>query len=83
MELSGGADSLEIVLVIGYTETDQSITISADTDWKGVFEDVPKYDENGKLITYRVVEKITGYKQEYENDGNGGYIIYNTKVGAD
>ena len=52
-------------------------TIDASTDWKYVFSNLPKYDENKNEITYKVVEvTVPEYETEYEVSDNG-VEIYN------
>ena len=55
----------------------ETVTIDASSDWKYVFNNLPKYDENKNEITYRVVEvTVPEYDTEYEISDNG-VEIYN------
>ena len=54
-----------------------TVTIDARSDWKHVFSNLPKYDEDKQEITYRVVEvTVPEYDTEYEMSDNG-VEIYN------
>ena len=55
----------------------KTVTIDARSDWKHVFSNLPKYDEEKNEITYRVVEvTVPEYDTEYEISDNG-VEIYN------
>ena len=55
----------------------KTATIDASSEWKYVFSNLPKYDENKKEITYKVVEvAVPEYNTEYEISDNG-VEIYN------
>ena len=55
----------------------ETVTIDASSEWKYVFSNLPKYDENKKEITYKVVEvAVPEYDTEYEISDNG-VEIYN------
>ena len=55
----------------------KTVTIDARSDWKHVFSNLPKYDEDKNEITYRVVEvTVPEYDTEYEMSDNG-VEIYN------
>ena len=54
-----------------------TVTIDARSDWKHVFSNLPKYDEDKQEITYKVVEgTVPEYDTEYEISDNG-VEIYN------
>ncbi|MFD2831071.1 Cna B-type domain-containing protein [Corticicoccus populi] len=38
------------------TEVEESVTLNSANDWNHVFENLPKYRDNGQLITYYVTE---------------------------
>ena len=49
----------------------ETVTIDASSEWKYVFSNLPKYDENKKEITYKVVEvAVPEYDTEYEMSDN-------------
>ncbi len=49
----------------------ETATIDASSEWKYVFSNLPKYDENKKEITYKVVEvAVPEYDTEYEISDN-------------
>ncbi len=55
----------------------ETATIDASSEWKYVFSNLPKYDEDKNEITYRVVEEtVPEYDTEYEISDNG-VEIYN------
>ena len=55
----------------------KTATIDASSEWKYVFSNLPKYDENKQKIIYRVVEvTVPEYDTEYEISDNG-VEIYN------
>ena len=55
----------------------QTVTITAEDDWKYEFKDLPKY-ENGKQIKYSVTEEeVTGYTTTIEEDESGNFEITN------
>ncbi|MGI6045588.1 MAG: Cna B-type domain-containing protein [Eggerthellaceae bacterium] len=71
-------DSAVIVLTRNGDKTDQKITLTGTTDnWKGSFDNLPKYDSNGTEIEYGVVEETNTYKYRVESDGEGGFIVTN------
>ena len=46
----------------------QTKTITANDDWQYQFTDLPKYDNNGKKISYTITEdKVSGYETEIVN----------------
>ena len=50
----------------------ETVTIDASSEWKHVFSNLPKYDEDKNEITYRVVEvTVPEYDKEYEISDNG------------
>ena len=51
-------------------------TVSAATDWKFEFTDLPKYDENGNEYDYEVKEQyLEGYKVTYDQKAAEGVAI--------
>ena len=49
----------------------ETATIDASSEWKYVFSNLPKYDEDKQEITYRVVEvTVPEYDTEYEMSDN-------------
>lgn len=53
------------------------------TGWKGVFKDLPKYDDTGTLIDYSVVETSGSdrYQVSYGEEPDGTQVITNTANG--
>ena len=52
--------------------------------WSGVFENLPKYDENGAVIDYTVVERDGSehYDVSYGKDEDGTLVVTNTAHGS-
>jgi TQXA domain-containing protein len=65
------------VLVKNGEETGKKLVLNEDNNWKGSFEDLDKYDENGDEIEYSIKEKTSKFRVVIESDGNGGYIVTN------
>ena len=59
-------------------------TITSDADWKYVFENLPKYNDEGNLIKYTVSQKPTGMeyylKTRVTGNMNEGFVITNFQV---
>ena len=59
-------------------------TITSDADWKYVFENLPKYNAEGKLIVYTVVQKRTGMEYYLKSRVSGnmeeGFVITNFQI---
>jgi hypothetical protein len=75
--LGASGESAVIELVRNGEATGQTITLTEDNDWKGVFENLPKYDNQGNEITYSVTEQTSDWLFTVTSDGNGGYIVTN------
>lgn len=75
-------DSVEVKL---YHEDDEvnpiaTAVISATTNWKHVFENLPKYNQDGSEAQYLIVETpIANYETKVEGD-QSGYILTNTNT---
>ena len=62
------------------SDTTNTLTLTEANDWKGTFEDLPKY-EDGAEIQYTVKEvSVPGYTSNVEPDDKGGFTITNTLV---
>lgn len=78
-------DKLDKVVVSVYNENNleyaiQTKEITEETNWRYVFENLPKYNDNGSAAKYVVKEvEIAGYTIEITGDQNG-YVITNTKA---
>ena len=69
-------DSIKVTLKANDKDL-QTVTITAEDDWKYEFKDLPKY-ENGKQIKYSVTEEeVTGYTTTIEEDESGNFEITN------
>ncbi len=66
----------EITIIVyrsGVSEPVGTITLSADNNWSGSLEDLPKYDENGELIEYSI--EAEGYDLEQTGDADNGFVV--------
>ncbi|MCH5209570.1 MAG: BspA family leucine-rich repeat surface protein, partial [Oscillospiraceae bacterium] len=56
----------------------KSLKLTADNNWKGVFEDLNKYYDGGKEITYTIEEEpVNNYVPETTGDRDNGFKITN------
>ena len=59
----------------------QTAKLNEANSWKHTFKDLPKYDENGKEITYTVKEvAIEGYESKIEGNAKDGFVITNKNL---
>lgn len=59
----------------------QSIILSNDSNWQGVFTDLPIKDQNGNAYVYSVSEENSvGYQVEYSQESNNSYVITNKYI---
>ena len=59
----------------------QTVKLNEANSWKHTFKNLPKYDENGKEITYTVKEtKVEGYESKIEGNAKDGFIITNKNL---
>lgn len=73
-------EKVEIILLKNGEESGK-LVLTADTNWKGVFENLPKYDEKGNEIYYNIREtKVGGYDTEIKGDQNRGFVVTNKEV---
>ena len=75
-------DSVKVKLIADGTEK-QEATLSAGTNWKHEFDNLPKYAEtDGHKIVYTIKEvSIDGYKSVISGSAEDGYTITNTITG--
>ena len=73
-------DSVKVKLIADGTEK-QEATLSAGTNWKHEFDNLPKYAEtDGHKIVYTIKEvSIDGYKSVISGSAEDGFTITNTK----
>ncbi|WP_314041606.1 Cna B-type domain-containing protein, partial [Slackia exigua] len=61
------------------TDTGRTLTLDADGDWKGSFDGVPVYDDNGDVADYSVSEDVPeGYKTAIGGDAANGFVVTNS-----
>ena len=59
----------------------QNVKLNEGNSWKHTFKDLPKYDENGKEITYTVNEvAVEGYDTKIEGNAKDGFVITNKEI---
>ena len=78
-------DAVTVTLYADKKATDKTLTLNAQNQWKGTFEDLPVYAA-GKEIEYSVVEDgVSGvdaskYTTTIEGDAENGFTITNTNT---
>ena len=61
------------------TDTGRTLTLDADGDWKGSFDGVPVYDDNGDVADYSVSEDVPeGYQAAIGGDAANGFVVTNS-----
>uniref|UniRef100_UPI00403F6CC0 Cna B-type domain-containing protein n=1 Tax=Candidatus Enterococcus willemsii TaxID=1857215 RepID=UPI00403F6CC0 len=74
-------ESVTVHLLADGNKTNQTITLTKATDWKGTFENLRKFDSSGNEIHYTVKEdKVAGYEEPTIELVNHSYVITNTRV---
>ena len=75
-------DKVEVKLLADNVEK-ETITLTANTNWKYEFKDLSKYDENdGHEIVYTIQEvKVDGYTTGISGTAKDGFTITNTITG--
>ncbi|MCO6018730.1 hypothetical protein CKN86_04130 [Carnobacterium divergens] len=75
------ADQVVIYLEQNGTKQMKSLILNDSTNWQGVFGNLPKYDENGQLYHYTIVEEaLPGYQVKITGDSQSGFIVTNTFI---
>ena len=76
------ADSATVKLLADGAVKDTAV-LTAGTNWKHTFENLPKYDINdGHEIAYKLDEaKVEGYKTEITGNAKDGFKVTNTITG--
>ncbi|MEB3060097.1 Cna B-type domain-containing protein [Parvimonas micra] len=73
-------NEIEVKLLANGQEV-QSAKLNEANSWKHTFKDLPKYDDNGKEITYTVKEvAIEGYESKIEGNAKDGFVITNKNL---
>ncbi|WP_343348898.1 Cna B-type domain-containing protein [Terrisporobacter petrolearius] len=72
----------EVTLLAG-NEEKETIKLTAQTNWKHTFTELPKYDEvTGEEINYTLVEKaLEGYSNVITGSAQTGFTVTNTITG--
>ena len=75
-------DSIKVKLLADGKDTGKTLELSKDTEWAGTFEDLDKYDADGKEIKYTVdeAEVPEGYSAVVSGDATKGFVITNSVV---
>ena len=70
-------EDVTVTLYANGNEIGKSVTLCADNNWEGIFEELPLYD-NEELQSYSVVEeRVDGYTGSIEGSDVDGYTITN------
>ncbi|MEB3029181.1 Cna B-type domain-containing protein [Parvimonas micra] len=78
--LGKAVNEIEVKLLANGKEV-QSAKLNEANSWKHTFKNLPKYDENGKEITYTVKEtKVDGYESKTEGNAKDGFVITNKNL---
>ena len=78
--LGKAVNEIEVKLLANGKEV-QSAKLNEANSWKHTFKDLPKYDDNGKEITYTVKEvAIEGYESKIEGNAKDGFVITNKNI---
>lgn len=65
----------------GELVTGTEIALNQDNNWSYTYEDLRKFDENGREYIYSVEEiPVPGYEASYEKDQSGRITILNTQM---
>ena len=71
-------DHVTVELLANGTKA-EALTLTAENDWAGTFEGLPKTDASGKSIAYTVRElDVAGYASKITGTAAEGYTITNT-----
>lgn len=71
-------ESITVKLLANGEETEKTVEVTEDTNWEYTFTELPKYDDQGKEISYTVDElDVKGYKSTIDD-----YDITNVRVGT-
>ncbi|ETJ07589.1 MAG: putative collagen-binding protein A, partial [Actinomyces urogenitalis DORA_12] len=75
-------DSVTVrLLADGEVVDNQTLTLNAESEWKGSFSGLPKF-KAGKEIAYTVSEdEVSGYSTAYSGTAAGGFTVTNTITG--
>ncbi|MDB7979003.1 Cna B-type domain-containing protein [Faecalicoccus pleomorphus] len=75
-------DSVDITLVKDEEDTENTLVLNAQNEWKDSFENLPKYDEkDGHLIDYKIKETVVkDYTSKITGDSLNGFVATNTNV---
>lgn len=73
--------SITVRLYADGVNTDKTLTLNADNDWKDIFEELPVLDDTGKEITYTIEEDpVEGYSSNITWDTQNGFKVTNSLV---
>lgn len=75
-------DSVDITLVKDEKDTENTLVLNAQNEWKDSFENLLKYDEkDGHLIDYKIKETaVEDYTSKITGDALNGFVVTNTNV---
>lgn len=74
-------DEVKVDLYANDTKVNSPLVLNEANNYKGTFENVPKYDASNKVINYTVKEQeVTGYSAAVTGDVEEGFVITNTEL---
>ena len=74
-------DSVTVKLFENDKPTNKTLVLKASENYKGKFEELPKYDLDGNEIKYTIKEDVPeGYSENITGNAKTGFIITNTNT---
>lgn len=71
--------SVVVRLMENGTDAGKFLELSQENDWKGSFDDLPRYDADGKKISYSVSEDVVAsYTTDIQGSAEGGFTVTNS-----
>lgn len=71
--------SVVVRLMENGTDTGKFLELSQENDWKGSFDDLPRYDADGKKISYSVSEDaVSSYTTNIQGSAESGFTVTNS-----
>ena len=78
------AGPVTVHLLADGADTGKTLTLDEAGSWKGSFDGLKKYNDDGTEIVYTVKEdEVSGYTSEVTGDATTGFTITNTEVPHD
>ena len=72
-------DSVTVRLYADGVDTGKALTLDEANGWRGSFDGLLKYDDDGRLIVYTVSEDaVEGYESSVSGSAEEGFVVTNT-----